>query len=238
VTLHSLVVLVALAALPFSAARAQDNWNATVAATTDYVLRGISQTYGGAAGQLGLSYQTAQGWFAGVWGSNVDPYPAGASSAEVDLYAGLSQPLRDDLALRATFTRYSYLHDPRPERYDYSELAATLSYLDRVALTVSYLPDSTSYSNLGFAHDKAATGFEVAAGWPAWRRLELVTSAGYYDLHRLFGVGYWAGKAGLAYADQHVTVELDRFVGDRTLTRLYGDASADGTWALSAAVRF
>lgn len=238
VALHSLTLLLALAALPFSVARAQDNWDATIGATTDYVLRGISQTYGGAAGQLGLTYQTAQGWFAGAWGSNVDPYPAGASAAEVDLYAGFSQPLRDELAFRATFTRYGYLHDPRPERYDYSELAVTMSYLDRVALTVSYLPDSTSYSNLGFARDKPATGFELAAAWPAWRRLESVTSAGYYDLHRLFGVGYWAGKAGLAYTDRRMTVELDRFVGDRTLARLYGDASAAGRWALAATFRF
>jgi uncharacterized protein (TIGR02001 family) len=231
-------MLVAFAYLPPGGVRADDSWSATAGGTTDYVFRGVSQTYGGAAGQLGLSYQSAQGWFAGAWGSNVDPYPAGASSTELDLYVGVSEPLCADLALRATVTRYTYLHDPRPTRYDYSELAVTLAYLDRLALTVSYLPDSTSYSNIGFARDKPAAGYELAAGWPAWWRLEVVGSAGYYDLHRLFGVGYWAGKAGLAYVDRRLTVELDRFVGDKVLTTLYGDASADGTWALSVVLRF
>ena len=66
-----------LTALAPIAGNAEGAWNASLGATSNYVYRGISQTYGGAALQLGANYQNAFGWFAGAWGSNVDPYPGG-----------------------------------------------------------------------------------------------------------------------------------------------------------------
>src|ERR1700734_3780005 len=54
--------------------RAQNTWSGSIGGTSNYIYRGVSQTYNGAALQLGASYQSAFGWFAGAWGSNVDPY--------------------------------------------------------------------------------------------------------------------------------------------------------------------
>lgn len=78
VALHAIVVLVALTTLPLAPARAQDSGTATVGATTDSALRGISPTYGGPACRRGPHYRAAQGRLAGVWGSNVDPCAGGA----------------------------------------------------------------------------------------------------------------------------------------------------------------
>jgi uncharacterized protein (TIGR02001 family) len=231
--------LLALAAAAFSApAHADGPWNASFGLTSNYILRGVSQTYGGAAVQLGGSYQSPQGWFVGAWGSNVDPYPSGVSSKELDLYGGYTQAISSDFTARIAYTRYTYLHDPRPTRYDYSELAATVTYIDRLALTVSYSPDSTVYSHLGFAHDKPTYAIEASGRYPLVRQLSLTAGAGFYDLQRQFGVRYWAGSAGLAWTTRRLEVDVSRYFSDRAVERLYDDGSANGVVAVSAVIHF
>ncbi len=44
--------------------RADGTWSGSIGATSNYIYRGISQTYNGAALQLGGNYQSAFGWFA------------------------------------------------------------------------------------------------------------------------------------------------------------------------------
>ncbi len=60
----------------------------TVGGTSDYVFRGVSQTFEdpAAQGSIDLSYGI---FYAGVWASNVDFNDAPKANAEVDLYAGI-----------------------------------------------------------------------------------------------------------------------------------------------------
>lgn len=217
---------------------ADEPWSASLGATTDYIYRGISQTDGGGALQLGANYQHPVGWFAGVWGSNVDPYPGGAASTEVDLYTGINHELDDDFALRGTYTHYAYLRDPRHSHYDHDEIAGGVTYVDLLTATISYQPNSSAYTDLGFAHKRATIAYEATGRWPLRAGLWVSASGGYYDLHDLFHVGYWAGDAGIAYGYRRLTLDLRRFVCDSTAARLYRDASANGVWAFSAVVRF
>ncbi len=219
-------------------ARADGPWGATLGVTSNYILRGVSQTYGGAAVQLGGSFQSPLGWFAGAWGSNVDPYPSGISSTELDLYAGFAHAISNDFTARATYTHYSYLHDPRPTRYDYNELALTAAYVDRVALTLSYVPDGTVYSRLGLARDRPTFALEANGRWPLGQGFALTGGAGYYDLNHQFGVEYWAGSVGLAYTTRHLEIDVARYFTDHTVERLYEDGSANGVVAVSAVLRF
>ena len=217
---------------------ADESWSASLGATSNYVYRGISQTYGGGAVQLGANYQNPLGWFVGAWGSNVDPYPGGASSKELDVYAGVNRALSDDFTVRGIYTHYAYLQDPRPARYDHNEFAATIAYLDLVAATVSYQPDSSSYSLLGFAQKRATIAYELTGRWPLRAGFAVTAGGGYYDLHDLFRIGYWAGDVGLSYVYRSLTLDLSRFFCDTTAARLYGDASANGIWVVSAVVHF
>jgi uncharacterized protein (TIGR02001 family) len=57
--------------------------------TSDYDFRGVTQTLEDPAIQLGLNYSHESGFYAGVWGSNVDFGP-GKPDAEVDVFAGFS----------------------------------------------------------------------------------------------------------------------------------------------------
>lgn len=233
-----LLALPAMLALPVFACHAQSPWGASLGVTTDYVFRGVSQTYDSGALQLGADYQTPVGWFAGAWTSNVNPYPHAGSSAELDLYTGLTRPLGANFSTRLAYTHYAYLDDPRPAHYDYDELSLSAAYLDRLAATLSFEPDSSSYSALGFARRRPMGALELTGRWPLRNEFALTAGAGYYDLQRLFGVSYWAANAGLAYVYRRVTLELDRFFTEGTVGRLFYDQSANGTWALSATLRF
>jgi uncharacterized protein (TIGR02001 family) len=234
----ALIACLWLVGEPVRAGAADGTWNGSIGATTDYVYRGVSQTHDSGALQLGANYQSSQGWFAGTWGSNVDPYPFGASAIEVDLYAGIRRPLGENFNATLTYTRYQYLDDPRREHYDYDEFAVSASYLDILVATLSYQPDSTLYSDLGFARRRASLAYELGARWPTSRGFALVAGGGYYDLSRLFGVKYWAADAGVQYVYRRLTLELTRYFADPAVSRLYEEASADGAWVFSAVYRF
>jgi uncharacterized protein (TIGR02001 family) len=233
-----LIQAIILASAPLLAYPADGPWSASVSATTNYVFRGVSQTYNHGAMQLGGSYFSPQGWFAGAWGSNVDPYPGAKSAQELDLYAGFSRPLGGDFNASLVYTRYLYLDDPRPAHYGYDELALSASYLDRLVATISYQPDVTLYSNLGFADRRPSVAYELTGRWPLPLGLTIKAGTGYYDLQRVFGVRYWAADAGIQYTYRRVSLDLTHFFADPTVARLYGDASANGTWVLSAVARF
>lgn len=218
--------------------RADGPWSGTLGATTDYVFRGVSQTYENPAVQGGINYQHPSGWFAGGWASNVEPYPFGSRSTEVNLYAGVGWVLSPDWTARASYTRYFYVADHRPSPYDYGELALTLGLFDRVAATVSVQPDTARYSTLGYVRHRASSAYELTARWPLPHELWLTGGVGYYDLTRLYHVGYWSGSVGLSYVRGRLEVDLTRFAADGTVQRLFEDASADGRWVLGAAWRF
>lgn len=232
------LVALALLILPMTAVRAQSPWSATLGATTDYVFRGVSQTYDSGAVQGGGNYQSPLGWFAGAWASNVNPYPHAGASAEVDLYAGYSRALGSDFSTRLAYTHYAYLDDPRPAHYDYDEISASVGYLDRMAATLSYQPDNSSYSNLGFARHEPSGALEVTGRWPVKYGLSLNAGVGYYDLQRLFGVSYWAADAGVSYVYQRLSVEISHYFAEGTVRRLYEDQTSNGTWALAATLHF
>ncbi len=229
------VVALAGASVP---AQADGPLSASIGATTDYVYRGVSQTYGGAALQGGVNYQHSSGAFAGAWASNADPYPGDNGSVEIDVYGGYSWAIGSDWSARAGYTRYFYAWDRRRASYDYGEFGVTLGFQDRLAATVSFQPDATRYSTLGYVHDRPAAAYELTGRWPLPYGLALTGSVGYYDLHRLYGVGYWAGGAGFSYVRGPVEVDLTRFASDGTVRRLFEDSSADGRWVLGVTFRF
>lgn len=62
--------------------------SANVALTTDYVWRGVTQTSEDPAIQGGFDYNHASGFYAGVWGSNVQFAPDDPAHIELDYYVG------------------------------------------------------------------------------------------------------------------------------------------------------
>jgi uncharacterized protein (TIGR02001 family) len=234
----ALIRALLLFGLPCLCGAADGPWSASIAGTTDYVYRGVSQAYDNGALQVGINYQSAQGWFLGSWASNVAPYPFGTSAIELDLYTGVRRSLSDDFSAALSYTHYQYLDDSRPARYNYDELSVSMSYLDELIATVSYQPDSSSYSDLGFASRRPSFAYELAGRWPLPHGFALTAGTGYYDLQRLFDVSYWAANAGAQFTFRRLTIDLSHFFVDSTVDRLYEQADANGDWVLTALYHF
>jgi uncharacterized protein (TIGR02001 family) len=88
-------IAVAGALLAATTAAGAAEISATATLTSDYDWRGVTQTDGDWAFQLGLNYAGDYGVYMGVWGSNVkvsdpDSYPTRPPSAEIDAYIGYS----------------------------------------------------------------------------------------------------------------------------------------------------
>jgi uncharacterized protein (TIGR02001 family) len=80
-----------------------------VAVTSDYVFRGLTQSWGNPAIQGGADYANPNGFSAGFWGSSISErtYPGGAM--ESDLYASYGTAINSDWSWRVGL--YSYLYD-------------------------------------------------------------------------------------------------------------------------------
>lgn len=74
-------------ALLAAAGAANAGVTVTPTVVSDYDYRGISQTGKDPAFQLGVNYSHDSGFYAGIWGSNVDFGP-GDPNVEVDIFAG------------------------------------------------------------------------------------------------------------------------------------------------------
>jgi uncharacterized protein (TIGR02001 family) len=124
------------------------DFTATVALTSDYTFRGISQTDSGPAIQGAIDYSymfnDAIGLYAGVWGSNVDFDDGDEANLELDLIAGLKGTI-SGFIWQAGVIYYAYPGaEVGGDKYDYVELAAKLGYdFDFVAITggINYSAD-------------------------------------------------------------------------------------------------
>ncbi|KFN41432.1 TorF family putative porin [Arenimonas oryziterrae] len=139
-------------------------WN--LALTSDYVFRGVSQTNKDGALQGGLDYAFGDsGFYAGVWGSNVDFADRDGPDIEVDGYIGYATDLSDDWNLDVSVTRYSYYgaRDVYGD-IDYNELIGKLAYSEMLTFTLGYTND---YANSGEASTFVGVdgSWDIGSGW-------------------------------------------------------------------------
>ncbi|MDY0021971.1 TorF family putative porin [Arenimonas caeni] len=161
----------ALLALPL-AATAQDeaaeeeesifSWNAAL--TSDYMFRGASQTDGEAALQLGADLNFDNGFYVGVWASNVD-FGTGGPDVEVDTYIGWNTDLGERVNLDLMLNRYNYLGEQ--DGYgaiDYNEFIGTLTLDETWSFTLGYTNDVYALDDDGFYYGLGGS-FDVGMGW-------------------------------------------------------------------------
>jgi uncharacterized protein (TIGR02001 family) len=139
-------------------------WSANVAAASDYVFRGVSQTEEDPAISAGVD-MTSGVFYAGAWASNVSFAGDGETGIEADIYAGV----RPEFAgWNWDFGVVGYLYDePDALDYDYVEFKAAASRAigpATVGAAVFYSPDF-----FGAAEDEATYVEANAAFAPADR---------------------------------------------------------------------
>ena len=180
----------------------------SIAITSDYVLRGVSQSNGKAAWQADAHWDFASGLSVGLWASQVELLPE-SDSWELDSYLQWHGALSSDWDLGASATYYSYPNDPRYVDYDYSELRASLTWRDQFRLAASWTPQVALYSySDGLAEHRQV--WTVEGSWhrdlPA--RLDLALGVGYYYPPGLDYATYAYGDATLGWKYGHWRVNL------------------------------
>lgn len=99
--------------------------SANVTLASDYVYRGISQTSEESTIQGGFDLEAANGFYAGVWASNV----SFDGSVEIDLYFGYGGAITEDLTYDVGYIHYDYPNQP-PLQADsnFDEIYGSLAY--------------------------------------------------------------------------------------------------------------
>ncbi|MCB1863833.1 MAG: TorF family putative porin [Chromatiales bacterium] len=160
--LAPLSAAIVLASATSAFAEGPHSFSANVALGTDYVWRGISQTDENPAISGGFDYGHESGFYAGIWGSNVDF--GDDATIEVDLYGGFAKELESGFSFDVGFIHYNY-----PDESDLN--------FEEVYVGVGFGPASAKISH-DFDNDntyyEAGADFEVAG-------FGLGAHVGYYD---------------------------------------------------------
>jgi len=174
-----------------------------VAATTDYVKRGVTQSDGHPALQLSAEVSFENGLFLGVWGSTVDitNTPVRQRDLELNYYAGYVLDASDSWRLSVGAVAYDYPGQTGNVNYDYLEFSLGGSFDDRVWLEVAYSPD---LYNTG----RSTTNVELYAEWPVGSIWAIGGGAGYYDTSSLTGRSYQYWQVGITASLKRADIDL------------------------------
>jgi uncharacterized protein (TIGR02001 family) len=174
-----------------------------VTLTTDYVKRGVTQSDGDPALQLGVEMSFENGFFLGAWGSTVDISngPATQRDLEVNYYAGYVLDASDSWRLSAGAVAYVYPGQTGNFDYDYLEYTLGSSFDDRIWLQVAYSPDL-------YNSGKSTTNIELYGEWPINSVWAIGGGAGHYDTSNLTGSSYNYWQLGITASLNWAAIDL------------------------------
>lgn len=129
--------------------------SSTVSFTNDYRYHGVSQTAGDAALQGSIDLSFDSGFYAGIWGSNVDLGSDIDANLEIDYYVGYANSINEDLTYDATLLYFQY--PGSAVDLDYAEIDFGFHFKDFslfYSFTDNYANSSESaqYTSLDYAH--------------------------------------------------------------------------------------
>lgn len=175
--------------------------SASVALTTDYMWRGVSQTNNDPAIQGSFDLAHESGLYVGAWASNVE-FGDGETSMELDVYAGFSKDTDFGGILPFAFTYdlgiLQYVFSASSDS-NLTELyfGGSISPIERLNISTYY------YYGLKLDHRKPGeyTDFGIDYTLPdSFGGITLLAHAGYYNQkdNANFGDDYWDWKIGIA----------------------------------------
>jgi uncharacterized protein (TIGR02001 family) len=183
----------------------------SLAVTSDYVFRGVSQTDNEPAFQAGLTYTAPFGLYVGAWGSNVD-FGEGGPNFEFDYFVGWNKDLSDAWNLDLGVTRYTY--EGADDGYgdiDYNEYIAKLTWSGPVTVggILAYSDDYSNsgaeetYAGLSASYDLGDSGFSLGAS-TGYTSIEADNDGGradFFDGSVSVSKGFGPATATLGYYD-------------------------------------
>ncbi|HUA88556.1 MAG TPA: TorF family putative porin [Steroidobacteraceae bacterium] len=216
----------------------------SLAVTSDYIYRGVSESDGHGAVQGDAHLGDASGNFLGVWASSRDRSLEPDAAAVLDLYLGhrfdLSASWSLTLAGRSHYFLGASEYEPSD---DYQELSATVGYLDRAAFTVTAIPNAVRYWNYTRLSRAPAYVTDGSLQYLIGHGVFLTGGAGYYyssgtgpGTER--ATGYLYGNAGLAYEFAALRLDVGYFFAQQAARRSFPYPIASSRLAATLAWRF
>lgn len=215
-------------------AHAEITTSGSVAFTTDYKFRGITQTSNNAAVQGSITLAHDSGLYASAWGSNVDSLAGGSEMDFLFGYAGTSGDLSYDVGVM----RYVYPganEDNAGTEPDYNEVYASVSAHGAklgLAYTDDYFGETGEYSYLYASYGTEVAGFGVSA---------YVGYNKYYDDGATFTVGndddYIDYKVALSKEVEGIGFEL-AYIGTDLDDQDLPGLNVDGSVVVTASKSF
>ncbi|XPF92812.1 TorF family putative porin [Colwellia sp. RE-S-Sl-9] len=163
----ALSATVATSAFVSTQASAVEGLSANVAATNNYLWRGLEQTGGSAAISGGIDYAADSGFYVGTWASNAS---WGDMKTELDFYFGFGGDINENVSYDVGYIYYAY-PDSVADENDFSEIYASIS-AGGFSFGVAVLADSEAggdgaefgdsvYANIDYSF-ALASGAEIA----------------------------------------------------------------------------
>ena len=207
--------------------------------TSDYVIRGLSQTNDNPSLQLSTGAElTGSGVYGGIWIANVDtseliPDLGQQSGIEVDYFIGLSRPLTRRWWWDINVGRYQYLNDERMLDYDYTEVSASLSYRNIVRLSSIYSPKATDHTRENALLQGERWSWEVSGELPLNQHFSLHAGLGYNDISQVSDVKHRYWNTGLTLRVNPFALNLAYIGTDSDARKRFIDGRADNRWVVS-----
>ena len=214
----------------------------SVAATSDYVYRGVSQSDGHGALQLDLHASSSAGTFAGVWASTRDRNLEPGTEGEVQVYLGQRFNFGGDWSATLNGRADYFVGGAARHSDDYQEVSAALNWRDRYTLSITAIPNAVRYSDVVYLYQgneeeyykvyRSPALLADAAGQWLLREalfggaLYVTAAAGYYyashpDHHPPPAVDYVYGNAGFALQWRRWRVDVGYFAAQRQAAELF-----------------
>lgn len=170
---------------------------ANLSLVSEYRFRGIDQTWGKPALQGGVDYAHTDGWYAGLWGSNVSGNSYAGGSLELDYYAGYNGKFSDDFGWTAggygyRFPGANFNKAATPgssQTYDNFELNAGLSW-KWISYKLSYATTDYFGANTKTGYTSGTKGslyHDLSANYPLADDLALGFHVGRADVKAMYG---------------------------------------------------
>ncbi len=224
--LHACAVFGSSCETAFAQGGTGSNFSTYVTGSTDLVRRGMSQTDGAAALQVGVDYQHKSGVFVGGWASNVAFATESSRSApreiELDYYVGYGWSTAE-WSFSAALSHYGF--PGASVSYDYTEVSGRAELREIFSYTISYTDELLSQSSSAINHE---LGLTLELPWS----MQLDASVGRFDSDDVRGGAYDHWNLGISRQAERLSVDLRFYDADYDFVSHLGSPLREN-WVLS-----
>jgi uncharacterized protein (TIGR02001 family) len=240
-------VLAGTPAMAAEAPASPHTFTSNVALVSNYVFRGLTQTFGKPAIQAGMDYAHASGAYAGLWGSNISSQQYASGTMELDYYFGYNGKLAGDWGWTAGFYGYYYpganYKNALPagtypdQTYNTEELNAGVSWKWVSLKLSSTISDffGANTKTLYASGSKNSTYLDLTANVPLPQDFTLLLHVGRQDIKTTNTVASAAGSTNPDYTDYKIGISK-AFKDGWTVGLAYSKASNSAYYDKTAGV--